>query len=511
MKRFLSIWFPQLETELRERRDPTLRDFPFVLTQKHQNRLIVKSSNAAACRAGIFPGITLADARALVSGIKFEEENPKLREKMLKRMAAYCIRFTPSVSLDDPDGLVLDASGCAHLWGGEQSYIQFIRMKFLEKGFTSRPALASTIGAAWGFARYGKENFISDPQKETLQFLSLPPAALQLTGEQLQLLSRLGLTRIADFAGLPRNVLRNRFGPLLLDRLDQTLGKKQEWIQPIICVEPFEERLPALEPIRTRAGIELALENLLETLLDKLKKEEKGARQLLFRIYRLDGTEQEIAVSTIHPSVNKAHLLKMFEPKLGVLEPREGIELFLLCVKKAEPLRVGQSSFFSERGGSAEKLAELLDHLAQKIGEENIISYRPVETHCPYRALERKGVFEEGGEWFPRGRRPILLLSPPERIEVTAPVPDYPPMLFRHNGKLHRVKRAEGPERMEEEWWFSNGEEREKTAATGRFFTLDQRDFFTLENEVGERFWVFRQGPYSEHLKDQWYLCGYFA
>ncbi len=75
-------------------------------------------------------------------------------------------------------------------------------------------------------------------------------------------------------------------------------------------------------------------------------------------------------------------------------------------------------------------------------------------------------------------------------------IPDYPPMLFRYKGKVHNIKKSDGPERIEREWWLEEGE---------------HRDYYCVEDEEGHRYWVFRSGHYSEKKIDQWFIYGFFA
>ena len=99
-------------------------------------------------------------------------------------------------------------------------------------------------------------------------------------------------------------------------------------------------------------------------------------------------------------------------------------------------------------------------------------------------------------QWKADRPRPVQLLARPEPIQVTAPIPDYPPMLFRHKGKLHTIKKADGPERIEQEWWLQEGE---------------HRDYYAVEDEEGQRYWLFRSGHYTGDQRQQWFLHGYFA
>ncbi len=142
-------------------------------------------------------------------------------------------------------------------------------------------------------------------------------------------------------------------------------------------------------------------------------------------------------------------------------------------------------------------LAELLDRLANKIGAGNIHRYLPQERYWPEQSFKPALSLKEipATTWRTNRPRPSLLLSKPERIEVTAPVPDYPPMLFIYKNNTHYIKKADGPERIEREWWLDEGL---------------HRDYYQVEDQEGRRYWLFRSGHYAEEGA-LWYIHGFFA
>jgi protein ImuB len=178
--RFVSIWFPYLSTDWFSLNQPHLKKLPFVLRTSSHGRMVVTSTNAVAAQKGIGKGMALADARAIIPELEVQDEKPELAEKLLKRIAEWCIMFTPVVSVDLPDGLLFDASGCPHLWGGEEAYLADIARKLQNRGYNVRVAIADTIGMAWGMARFGKPPFVVPPGKHLDVLLSLPPEALRL-------------------------------------------------------------------------------------------------------------------------------------------------------------------------------------------------------------------------------------------------------------------------------------------------------------------------------------------
>jgi protein ImuB len=297
---------------------------------------------------------------------------------------------------------------------------------------------------------------------------------------------------------MPRYSLLRRFGPQLMQRLNQAIGLEEEIIQPIYPVISYSERLSCLEPIVTRTGIEIALQRLLETLCHRLQQEEKGLRSACFACYRVDGKTEKIDVGTNSPSHNAVHLFKLFEIKIDTIQPEEGIELFVLDALKVEEILPEQKGIWKETGDLQDtQLSQLLDRLAVKFGSDSIHRYLPDEHYLPEKAIKKALSLEEKPttEWKVERPRPMHLLSPPEPIEVTAPVPDYPPMNFRYKGKLHKIIKADGPERIEQEWWIANGR---------------HRDYYYVEDEEGKRYWLFRSGHY-ETDKHRWFIHGFFA
>jgi protein ImuB len=461
--------------------------------------MLITAANPVAQAQGIHSGMAVADARAVVPALQVFDDKPGLADKLLKALAEWCIRYTPLTAVDPPDGLILDVSGCAHLWGGERSYLKGIILRLKSAGYDVRSAMADTIGTAWAISRFGYLEPLIGSGEQGKALLPLPPAALRLEPKLLALMQKLGLYQINHFITMPRSALRRRFGPGVLLRLDQALGREEEVIQPVQSIDPFRERLPCLEPIVTHTGIEIALRRLLDLLCHRLKQEGKGLRSAVFSCYRIDGKLEQIIIGTNRASNHADHLLKLFELKITVIEPALGIELFLLDAPKVEAVSPLQETIWGGSGGlDAIGVNELLDRLEGKLGAGRIHRYLPAEHHWPERSIQPAVSLSETAPipWRVDRPRPMLLLTKPESVEVTAPIPDYPPMLFRYKGRLHTIKKADGPERIEREWWLEQG---------------PHRDYYIVEDEDGGRYWLFRSGHYAENEPNQWFIHGFFA
>ncbi|MEQ8413630.1 MAG: DNA polymerase Y family protein [Imperialibacter sp.] len=497
-KRFVSIWFRYLSTDWFSLRRPELRKMPFVLRTPSHGRMVISASNQIARAKGISDGMVLADARAAVPSVVALDDRPELMLKLLRRLGEWSIRYAPIVAIDPPDGLLLDASGCSHLWGGDANYVTDIEQKLETHGYRVRAAMADTIGAAWGIARYSRGPGIIKSGEHHGVLMDLPPEALRLEPEALERLHKLGLHQLHQFISMPRATLRRRFGAQMLLRIDQATGSIEERMEPIQPVEPYQERLPCLEPIVTAKGIEIALERLLETLCHRLRQEQKGLRTAVFKGYRVDGKVVQLDIGTSRPTHHVNHLFKLFEVKISTLEPALGIELFILEAPKVEELLPEQEQLWEETGGLDDmRLSELVDKLAGKFGSAAVRRYLPDEHYWPERSFRSAISLQEKAStlWRVDKLRPLQLLNRPEKIEVSAPIPDYPPMLFRYKGKVHEIARADGPERIEQEWWLQQGQ---------------HRDYYRVEDKEGHRFWIFRSGHYDDE-SFQWYVHGFFA
>ncbi len=497
-QRFVSIWFRHLSTDWFSLRRPELRKIPFVLRTPAHGRMVISASNAVARSKGINDGMVLADARAAIPTVVALDDRPELATKLLKKLGEWCIRFAPIVAIDPPNGLLLNASGCAHLWGGEASYLKDIEQKLEDRGYLARAAMADTIGAAWAIARFGRGVAIIHEGQHKEAIGSLPPASLRLETEALDRLHKLGLHQVHQFITMPRASLRRRFGSHLLMRIDQAMGNIEERLEPILPIEPYQERLPCLEPIVTATGIEIALKRLLETLCDRLRLEQKGLRTAIFKGFRVDGKVVQTDIGTSRPTHHVIHLFKLFEVKIPTLEPAMGIELFILEAPKVEELLPEQEQLWEEAGGLDDvRLSELVDKLAGRFGAKSVHRYLPDEHYWPERSFRPAISLQEKATtlWRVDKLRPLQVLNRPEKIEVSAPIPDYPPMLFRYKGKVHEVARADGPERIEQEWWLQQGQ---------------HRDYYRVEDKEGRRFWIFRSGHYDDE-SFEWFVHGFFA
>jgi len=440
----------------------------------------------------------LADARALHPGLAVAEADFAGDAAALARLAAWCGRYSPWTAPCPPDGVWLDVTGCAHLHGGEDGLMAEALERLARLGIAAYAVIADSAGAAWAVARHGGARTQAVPEGgQRAALADLPVAALRLVPEMVQTLARVGLRRVGDLYAMPRPSLVLRFGADLAARLDQALGALPEPLSPLPPPPLRWARRRFAEPIAAPADIHAATSGLIDALCRRLAADGAGARRLELTLYRVDGTPVAARVGTARPSREPRHLLRLIEERLGDLDPGLGIEDMLLAATLAESQAPAQLAFARGPEDGGDDLAALVDRLAVRLDDNAVGRPLLAESHWPERAVRFVPPLDVSIGARRRGApRPVRFLRHPEPVEAVAPVPDDPPLMFRWRKVMHRVRRADGPERIAGEWWHGWSE---------------LRDYYRVEDREGRRFWLYRSGLHRADAPARWYLHGVFA
>ena len=470
----------------------------------------IQSTNFAARNAGARIGIMLADARTLCPSIVAVPGDPAGDLAELERLAAWAMRWGPWSALDPPDGLLVDVTAVAHLFGGEAKLLADVYNAFETRGFAVRAAIAPTAGAAWALAHYGPERSILAPQDDMEARLSdLPVAALRLDDDVLTVLRRLGLKRLGELGTVGRDALHRRFrnrkspsaNPLI--RMDQLLGHVPEPLLPVVPQQmPLVQRR-LMEPIRHRTLLDQVLTDLAQEMVRELEGAGQGGRRLDLGLWRVDG---EVIVKTLELAAatrDAAHIVRLFGEKLADIDAGFGIELVRLRASWAEPLPTAQADIeaAAERHGTS--LSAFVDRLTTRLGPRAV--RRPVlkGSHVPERAQRWQPPLEPeppAQEEMRFHTRPLKLLDRAESIAVLYATPDGLPQRFRWRGQVHEIARVEGPERIAPEWWRERGSTR-------------LRDYYRIEDDAGRRYWIYRYGIAGDGRggAPEWFMQGLCA
>jgi protein ImuB len=573
-------------------------DAPFATIVAEGSRRLLAALNSAAEAAGLAPGMPLADALSFLPGLVTAPADPAADSASLTRLAEWCGRYSPWTAPDGADGVKIEITGCAHLWGGEEALVADFSRRLARQGIAHRIAIAGTLGAAWALARHATAEsapIIVATGTEPAALAPLPVEALRLDPDTIRDLRRVGLRQIGELCPMPRDAVARRFGEQVARRLDQAFGDLPEPLSPLGEAPLRRVRLSFAEPISDPADLARAIERLVGDLVPRLAREGIGARRLDLGFHRVDDRVEHIAIGTARPSRDPRHLTALFTAKLDTVDPGLGIEDMILSVFAVDPLPPEQlASPLSDPpplageevrrasggqvGASEADIASLIDRLGNRFGLASLCRLEPRESHIPEKAsavvpinekkpigqkerkqgprprrrstpslpsgAERAGVRWgisgapassrhagkmpalppitpphpaaaaaaatlsplKGGEGFScdgsgKPLRPIRLFEPPEPVAASWLVPDSPPVQFTWRRRLYRVARADGPERIAEEWWTEDG-----SAAVDAV-----RDYYRVEDEAGRRFWLYRSGLAQSEPPPRWFVHGIFA
>ena len=483
---------------------------PLALIEDTAHGPRIAAANAAARAEGAMPPMRLADARTLCPALAVRPADPAGDLAFLEGLALWAQRWGPWSALDPPDGLLIDTTGVAHLFGGERALIADVLDLLEKRGLTARAALAPTAGAAWALAHFGPPAAILPPEADPrIRLADLPVTALRLDADVILLLRRLGLKRLGDLDGLARENLARRFrntrsaaaNPLL--RLDQLFGLRPEPLLPVVGVPAPLVQRRLMEPIRHRPLLDQVVADLADDMARLLEGQAQGARRLELGMWKVDGDvlvrHLEMAAATRDP----AHLCRLFATRLDDLDAGFGIELVRLRASWTEPLLLAQVDLdaAAERHGTS--LAACIDRLTVRLGAQAVRRPVPQASHLPERAQRWQPPLADlpsSQEELRFHHRPLKILDKPESVSVIYETPDGLPRRFRWRGEVHEIARAEGPERIAPEWW------RERS-------TVRLRDYYRIEDATGRRYWLYRHGVIGDGRggAPEWFIQGLFA
>lgn len=532
-RRILSVCFPMLAIDRFRRLEAARRrylpradsgeqaEWPLVLVEHGAKGTRITAANPAAFEAGAAVGQALTDARAACPTLRVEQADAEGDAMLLEGLARWAMRYSPIVAVDGTDGLFIDMTGCDHLFGGEAGLVGDCLRRLGNAGFCVLAGLAETPGLAWALARYGHGAEIVAGEEAKERAAGLPVEALRLSGERLLLLRRLGLKTIGAVAAVPRAALERRFrsreaAQSVQLRLDQMTGAVREPLDPLYPPLPCRVFLAMPEPVIDVGGVEFALDELLVRLSHRLERDGQGARCFRLAAFRADGGSSTITVRLSRPGRAVQPIKRLFSDRLQEIDCGFGIDGFLLAADNLERMAAEQQAMVAGRGDAAgaddpaifcDGIAPLIDVLANRIGARNVFQWAPVATHIPERAARTVAVGSTLAwqEWEeaagPMAQRPFRMFDRPEPVEVTAEVPDGPPIQFTWRRMQRIVTRASGPERIAPEWW--------RTDRRG----LAVRDYFVVEDREGRQYWLYREGGFGAEGEafPHWYVHGLFT
>ena len=320
----------------------------------------------------------------------------------------------------------------------------------------------------------------------------MPISGLRLSPDIVSGLTVLGFQTIGELSATPRAPLALRFGPEIGRRLDQMFGRVAEPIDPIRTAELIEVSPSFAEPIGAAETIAKYVGRLVVELCAALQTRGLGVRRTDLIVDKVDNTMQAIRAGTAKPARDVAWLTKLFRDPHR--EDRSGLRHREAVACRGDDRATGGKAVVSSLVEETDRRRHAADRRFRQSRRQRVYRVAPVASDVPERSVAAC-LARCRGRSVRRGRldwpRPVRLLARPELIEVIALLPDHPPVSITWRGKRRRVKRADGPERIFGEWWERNSE------------MEAVRDYFVIEDEDGERFWIFAPATASIRRPDR--------
>ena len=475
-----------------------------------------------------------------------QTQNSYAETQFLKGICRWSSKFSPWVASEGNSGLIMDITGCSHLFGGENEMITQILLAYDKLNLTAKIGCADTVGAAWALSRYSEKTlqnyrngdaieqearatrsrsakrsfkdisnnlkisksnkyFVAPPGKIRQSISNFPVAALRLEIQTQNTLAQLGLRQIGDIINQPRASLNRRFGLSLLKRVDQALGNLPEPISPLQPELNFGVRISFPDPIGLKPDIIAGLDRILDRLCSNLKKKTLGAQKILLQAFRTDNTIGSIEVGLAQSSNSFKHIRDLIIIKLDDLDVQFGIDILRLEATRTEVLtkykHVGHVLMGERNKSRTEKNKNpenLISKLGARIGLENIIRLHPAKSNIPEKTYTMLSAAwsEPAKKWQkPKSYRPVQLWTPEI---INAPDKPNPLSEFKWRGKIWYITENYGPERISPEWWLDEPKWRSGV-----------RDYWFVQCATGDRLWIYY--AHGALISSGWFCQGKFA
>lgn len=442
---------------------------PLVVVEKQGSRTWVITCNDAAEACGVRVGMAAPAAQALADDLIVRKRDLLAEQASLEGLAVWAGRFTPSVSLVPPDGLLLEISTCLSLHRGLANLLKQARSGVSEMGYAATMSCVPTPHGAWLLAKAGIEKAIREPARLEGLLAALPVALLDQPRTVVEGLDKVGAHTLGECLRLPRGGTARRFGQGLIDELDRALGRLPEARAFFAPPPRFERSLELPAPVHDADALQFAVRRLLPELEGFLTLRQAGVQELelVCRHERRQNTVLKLGLAK--PSRDAGRMQLLLRETLGRTRLEASVHTLVLRAPRVLPLSAASGDLFQKTREADGDL--LLERLRIRLGRDAVYGIETAADHRPERAWRPAGGPKRAAD--SNRHRPLWLLPQPRPC---------------HDGKL---KLTSGPERIESGWW------------DGGDVT---RDYYVAEDRNGAQLWV-----YCDRASGEWYVHGVFA
>lgn len=392
---------------------------------------------------------------------------PEPEQEALAAVAAWACQFTPRVSLEPPQALLMEVGGSLRYFGGRWKFLARLRAGLARLGFEARIAEASTARAALWMARGGGGRLEAQPV-----------SVIDLAPEALDLLAKFGVKTLGRLMRLPRDDVTRRFGQTLLEQIDQASGGVPEARKFFVPPARFAARLVLPAPVTRAEHALFAARRLLDEMEGFLAARHAGVRSFSLRLLHDGLPATGIKVGLASCGRDAGHFGRLLRERLAQTRLHAAAEAIRLEAGEIEILPERNRLFFNDPRAGGEQWLQLVERLQSRLGSEAVHGLDTHSDHRPERAWipvspETNFFPKEEGQ---KGPRPLWLLDPPRRLA---------------EGEFSLLA---GPERIESGWW---------DGAQAR------RDYFIARTGESSLAWIYRER--GMEAGGHWFLHGFFA
>lgn len=449
---------------------------PLAVFEKHGNRSLVIACNFAASTSGVRPGMPVSAAQALAAGLVVRGRDLAAEQESLSGIAAWAGRFTPSVSLQPPDGLLLEIGSCLRLHRGLDNLLVQMRSGLDEMGYASSLACAATSHGAWLLALAGQElagsgAVIREPAQLEKVLGALPVRLFDQPPETVASLEMVGAHNVGDCLRLPRAGMARRFGQGLLDELDRALGRLPEAREFFVPPPSFERRLELPVQVQEAEALLFAVRRLLPELEGYLGLRQAGVQELELICLHEDVPDTVLKLGFVQPTRAVERMLLLLRETLARTRLPAPVHSIMLNARLILPLASSNGDLFQDSAEAGDGNL-LLERLRIRLGKEAVFGISLAADHRPERAWRHCEAGDDAGPPC-NLQRPLWLLPKPLPCRAS------------------RLVLKAGPERIESGWWDG----------------MDvARDYYVAQDGNGSRLWV-----YCDRTSGAWFVHGLFA
>jgi protein ImuB len=477
---------------------------PAAVTDVLNGRSCVQVCNAQAMRLGIAPGMPINAAYALWAQLRTLPRDAAREYWELERLAEWAGSFTPRVSIEAPDGLLLEVKGSVRLFGGVRALAERVLRELRQRGVTARIALTPTPLASLCLARQplpeGDWICVRALSELPARMASVSLRQLRWSSSVLQTLDSMGVQTIGQCQRLPRDGLARRIGPECVLELDGLLGRAPQVRRRFVPRERFAARCEFEMELTHTQQLECWLQPLLAQLEQFLRTRQAAVQaiKLSFKASRVESARIEpVIVRFAAPVTTQQHIWTVLKERLGRLVLSAPIVALrigsgALVSVRQDNARLSLPESLGNEAAYANRMEEarLIDLLRARLGTDAVQGLSQVADHRPEYAVSlcAAQVAMRSQSQAPiqaptfSSARPAWLLPQPQALSVMGSWPQY-------RGALQF---EQGPERIESGWW------------DGRDVT---RDYYIVRASTGQRLWIYRE----RRPPHAWFLHGVFA